>query len=106
MGSISGNEVSSSPFFHCSVLNLENVTQVAQLYLNHPASAGEPPSILKGFSNVAVAPGQTSSVTINLSRYDLSIWDTMQQGWVRPKGSIGVTVGASSRDPRLQGQIP
>jgi len=80
--------------------------QAPQLYLNHPASTGEPPSILKGFSNVAVAPGQTTSVTINLSRYDLSIWDTVQQGWVRPKGKIGVKIGASSRDARLQGRIP
>ena len=69
-------------------------------------SAGEPPSILKGFGNVAVAPGQTTSVTIYLSRYDVSIWDTVQQGWVKPKGKIGVTIGASSRDARLHGQIP
>ena len=74
--------------------------------MKHPASAGEPPSILKGFDNVAVAPGQTTSVTIHLSRYDVSIWDTVQQGWVKPKGKIGVTIGASSRDAKLHGQIP
>ena len=80
--------------------------QAPQLYLNHPASAGEPPSILKGFGNAVVSPGQTTKVTIQLSRYDLSIWDTVQQGWVKPKGEIGVTIGASSRDARLHGEIP
>ena len=80
--------------------------QTPQLYINHPTSAGEPPSILKGFSNVAVAPDQTTSVMIYLSRYDVSIWDTVQQGWVKPEGIIGVTIGASSRDARLHGQIP
>lgn len=70
-----------------------------------PASAGEPPSILKGFTNVGVSPGEETTVTLTLSRYDLSIWDTVAQGWKRPTGVIGITIGASSRDPRLHGQI-
>ena len=71
-----------------------------------PESAGEPPSILKGFTNVIVQPGETKLVTINLSRYDLSFWDTIAQGWRKPNGTIGVTIGASSRDGRLHGVIP
>ncbi|KAG6908117.1 hypothetical protein DXG01_006086 [Tephrocybe rancida] len=80
--------------------------EIPQLYLNMPASSGEPPSILKGFTNVEVSPGETKSVTINLSRYDLSIWDSVAQGWRKPAGTIKFTVGASSRDGRLHGQIP
>jgi hypothetical protein len=45
-------------------------------------------------------------VTITLSRYDLSIWDVVKQGWRKPTGQIGVTVGASSRDKRLTGVVP
>ena len=71
-----------------------------------PSSSGEPPSILKGFTNVEVDAGETASVEITLSRYDLSIWDTEAQGWRRPEGTIGVTVGASSRDRRLVGELP
>jgi len=37
-----------------------------------------------------------------LSRYDLSIWDVVAQGWRRLQETISVTVGASSRDKRLR----
>ena len=69
-------------------------------------SSGEPPSLLKGFTDVELAPGETKPVTIQLSRYDLSIWDTVTQGWRRPEGTIGLSIGASSRDIRLRGAIP
>ncbi len=69
-------------------------------------SSGEPPSLLKGFTDVELAPGEMKPVTIRLSRYDLSIWDTVAQGWRRPEGPIGLSVGASSRDIRLRGAIP
>ena len=70
------------------------------------ASSGEPPSLLKGFTDVELGPGETKQVTIRLSCYDLSIWDTVAQGWRRPEGTIGLSVGASSRDIRLRGTIP
>ncbi|KAN0079808.1 glycoside hydrolase family 3 protein [Tylopilus felleus] len=79
---------------------------VPQLYLHHPASAMEPPSILKGFTNVVLEPGQTAQASITLSRYDLSIWDVVRQGWAKPNGTITFSIGASSRDFRLSGAIP
>ncbi|KAJ7034682.1 glycoside hydrolase family 3 protein [Mycena alexandri] len=78
---------------------------VPQLYLHMPASAGEPPSLLKGFTNVEVLPQEQKKVSITLSRYDLSFWDTVAQGWRRPNGTIGVSIGTSSRDVRLSGNI-
>lgn len=84
----------------------DRTTKIPQLYLNMPASAGEPPAILKGFTNVEINPGATTTVTLTLSRYDLSIWDVVAQGWRKPSGVIGVTIGASSRDARLHGRIP
>ncbi|OAX34984.1 glycoside hydrolase family 3 protein [Rhizopogon vinicolor AM-OR11-026] len=80
--------------------------EVPQLYLHHSPSAGEPPSVLKGFTNVEVSPGQSASVSITLSRYDLSVWDVVRQGWAKPEGTITFSVGASSRDFRLNGTIP
>ncbi|KAF8890743.1 glycoside hydrolase superfamily [Infundibulicybe gibba] len=71
--------------------------EIPQLYLQMPASAGEPPSILKGFTDVHLSPGQKQTVSITLSRYALSIWDVVGQGWRKPEGSIGVVIGASSR---------
>lgn len=79
---------------------------IPQMYLNFPESAGEPPAVLKGFTNTEVAPGQTKAVTLALSRYDLSIWDVAKQGWRRPDGSIGVAIGRSSRDVKLRANIP
>lgn len=70
-----------------------------------PASAGEPPSLLKGFTDVEVLPQEQKKVSITLSRYDLSFWDTVAQGWRRPNGTIGVSIGTSSRDVRLSGNI-
>ncbi|KAH0833831.1 glycoside hydrolase family 3 protein [Lanmaoa asiatica] len=80
--------------------------EVPQLYIHHPASANEPPSILKGFTNIDLQPGQTGGATITLSRYDLSIWDVVRQGWAKPNGTISFSIGASSRDFRLNGTIP
>ena len=80
--------------------------QIPQLYVHHPASAGEPPSVLKGFTDIRLNKGQTKTVTLALSRYDLSIWDTVAQGWAKPSGTIKFSVGASSRDFRLSGTIP
>ena len=51
-------------------------------------------------------PGETKAVTITLSRYDLSIWDVVAQGWRKPEGEFTFSVGASSRDFRLTGTIP
>ncbi|EKM59357.1 glycoside hydrolase family 3 protein [Phanerochaete carnosa HHB-10118-sp] len=80
--------------------------EIPQLYIHHPASAGEPPSLLKGFTDIRLNQGETKTVTLTLSRYDLSIWDVVAQGWVKPQGRITFSVGASSRDFRLEGTIP
>ncbi|KAG1807782.1 glycoside hydrolase family 3 protein [Suillus subaureus] len=81
-------------------------TEIPQLYIHHPSSACGPPSVLKGFTNVEIGPYDTKPVSIILSRYDLSIWDAVAQGWRKPDGQISFSVGASSRDFRLWGVIP
>ncbi|THU83353.1 glycoside hydrolase family 3 protein [Dendrothele bispora CBS 962.96] len=84
--------------------------EIPQLYLAHPSSEGEPPLVLKGFTNVDdLEVGEGREVVIYLSRHDVSVWDTEDQGWRRPKGDladVGVVVGASSRDGRLRGHLP
>ncbi|KAF8260206.1 fibronectin type III-like domain-containing protein [Lactarius quietus] len=80
--------------------------EIPQVYMHLPVRAGEPPSVLRGFTDVDLQPGEAQRVTITLSRYDLSIWDVVSQSWVRPAGSYSLSVGASSRDFRLKGTIP
>jgi len=80
-------------------------TEIPQLYLHFPVSAGEPPSVLRGFSDVELQSGESQTVEITLSRYDLSVWDVVNQSWMRASGTYSVSVGASSRDFRLNGNI-
>ena len=56
--------------------------------------------------DVLLPPGESRTATITLSRYALSIWDVAAQGWRKPAGSFTFSVGASSRDFRLQGSVP
>jgi beta-glucosidase len=71
-------------------------SDVAQLYLDDPAAAGEPPRQLKGFQKVTLSPGQSTTVHFTLSGHDLSYWDDAANGWVVPDGQFGVYVGDSS----------
>lgn len=81
-------------------------TEIPQVYLHFPVNSGEPPSVLRGFTDVELQPGESQSVTLSLTRYDLSIWDVVGQSWVRANGTYSLSVGASSRDLRLNGTVP
>ena len=41
-------------------------TGIAQVYLHYPVRAGESPSVLRGFTDVELQPGEAQSVTITL----------------------------------------
>jgi beta-glucosidase len=71
-------------------------SDVAQLYLGDPATAGEPPRQLKGFQKVTLQPGQSTTVRFTLNGHDLSYWSDTANGWVVPDGQFGVYVGDSS----------
>ena len=81
-------------------------TEIPQVYVHFPAGSGEPPSLLKGFDTVYLEPGAVQSVYITISRYELSVWNVEAQGWQKPSGQFTLSVGASSRDFRLNGVIP
>ncbi|KAI0284190.1 hypothetical protein BC826DRAFT_919837, partial [Russula brevipes] len=54
-------------------------TKISQLYLHFPEQAGELPSVLRGFTEVDLQPGELETVSITLSRYDLLMWDVLSQ---------------------------
>ncbi|EIW74805.1 glycoside hydrolase family 3 protein [Coniophora puteana RWD-64-598 SS2] len=81
-------------------------TEIPQLYLHYPASAAEPPSVLRGFANVKLVPNQLKKVELTLSRYDLSVWDVVDQGWRKAEGVYTFSVGQSSRKFLLKGTLP
>ncbi|KAI0593086.1 glycoside hydrolase family 3 protein [Biscogniauxia sp. FL1348] len=60
---------------------------VAQAYVQLPADAGydSPVLQLRDFAKTAVlAPGESATVEISLTRKDLSVWDVVAQNWVLP----------------------
>jgi beta-glucosidase len=101
----SGNQVTVS----ATVTNTGTVagSDVAQLYLSDPSSAGEPPRQLKGFQKVTLKPGQSTTVHFSLNGEDLSYWNDAANGWVLPDGHFGVEVGDASAtaDLPLQGSF-
>lgn len=74
-----------------------------QAYLQFPEDAGyETPLIqLRDFEKTkTLTPNGTETVTLRLTRKDLSVWDTSIQDWVVPKvdGAYKVWVGQASDD--------
>jgi beta-glucosidase len=79
--------------------------ETPQLYMEHPAAAGEPPKQLRGFQKIALAAGEARSVNFRLAARDFSIWDVKTHDWKASAGTFGVHIGASSEDIRASGQI-
>ncbi|KAK1068529.1 beta-glucosidase [Friedmanniomyces endolithicus] len=80
--------------------------EVAQLYL--ALGNGEPVRQLRGFNKTMIEAGASADVSFTVRQRDLSIWDVSSQSWVdvRTLGTaVGVSVGASSRDLRLNGTM-
>lgn len=71
-------------------------SDVAQLYLGDPASAGEPARQLEGFRKVTLRPGQSARVSFTLTPRQLSWWSDSANGWTESTGSYRVYVGDSS----------
>ena len=70
-----------------------------------PASAGEPPLVLRGFQKLHIAAGSSAKATFMLVAGDMSVWDATKHDWTAVSGKFGVSVGASSRDIRLTGSV-
>lgn len=123
----SGLKISASGAGVTVVVTIRNAgavpgTEIPQLYLAFPVNAGEPPKVLRGFDEVFLQAGTSSSVTFSLNQRDLrlvldskrwmvpsnadhidSIWDVPSQSWVRPSGTFTAYVGSAHSDIRLQG---
>jgi beta-glucosidase len=76
--------------------------EVAQLYLECPPDALEPPLQLKGFEKTMLKPGESKTLTFALDKDSLSSWDETIHGWRLYPGSYAVHVGSSSQDLRLK----
>jgi beta-glucosidase len=59
---------------------------------------------LAGFQRVHLAPGETKTVSIDLSTDQLKMLDRDMQ-WVVEPGAFRIMVGSSSKDIRLRGEL-
>ena len=70
--------------------------EVAQLYISL-GGPYDPLLQLRGFERLSIQPGQTATFHVDITRRDLSNWDTTSQNWVISNYTKMVFVGSSSR---------
>jgi beta-glucosidase len=83
--------------------------EVPQVYLSAPADvpAGVqfPVRALAAFDRVSIPAGQSKTVTLHVLARQLQYWSTAAGKWVTASGQRTVSVGASSRDLRLETRL-
>lgn len=80
--------------------------EVAQVYVSDKESSlPRPIKELKGFSKTMLKAGETKTVTLALDREALGFYDDREMHWVAEKGAFVVSVGASSADVKLTGDV-
>jgi beta-glucosidase len=77
--------------------------EIAEVYATLPLAAGEPFQRLVAFKKIALEPGESKSVTLDLDPHYLSIFNEDKNGWELVAGEYTVEVGGSSRDLPLRG---
>ena len=60
---------------------------------------------LKGFTKIALEPGEEKTVSFTLDSRAVAYWETRIGGWFVESGPVVVEVGSSSRDLRLSGTV-
>ncbi|MFD9571682.1 beta-glucosidase [Streptomyces sp. NPDC059982] len=81
-------------------------TEVAQVYVGPSAElrAEQPARALAGYRRLALAPGESQRVTLDVDARTLSSWDPGRQAWVPGSGLREVFAGRSSRELPLRGK--
>jgi beta-glucosidase len=101
---VKGLAVSPSPDGGATVdVSVKNIgaragSEVAQVYLSFPKSAGEPPRQLKAFGKIMLEPGGEQVLHLKLDPDAFEYWDQQHHHWTTPSGAYQVSVGTSSRE--------
>ena len=91
----------------CTVKNTgdRDGQEIVQLYIRDMvASIAQAPILLKAFERVELKKGESKTVTFNLGKQELSIYNAALEEVVEP-GDFKVMVGAASNDIRLEGMF-
>ena len=89
-----------------TITNTGNRTgdEVAQLYISLGGEY-DPPKVLRGFERLSIQPGQSATFFADITRRDISNWDTATQNWVVRNTTKTAYVGASFRKLPLSGKL-
>jgi beta-glucosidase len=83
--------------------------EVPQVYLGAPSVIPDgvqfPVRALVGFDRVHLAAGEAKTVTLHVAPRQLQYWSTKEGKWVTATGKRILSVGASSRDLRVEQSI-
>jgi len=80
--------------------------EVVQMYVKRVHSAVERPiKELRGFERVTLRPNETRTVRLRMKGTDLTYWDAARHSFVVEPGAVGIMVGSSSADARLEKTI-
>ncbi len=79
--------------------------EIAEVYAALPASAGEPPKRLVGWSKVRLNPGESREVSVSVDPKYLSIFDEAADGWKLLRGEYSFMVGGSSQALPLRERV-
>ncbi len=80
--------------------------EVVQVYVHDvDASVIRPIKELKAFTKVALASGETKTITLTLDRTAFAYWDDSRHAWVAEAGEFEVLVGSSSQDIRKKATL-
>ena len=96
---------------HVAIKNTGNVEsdEVPQVYLGAPSEIPTgvqfPVRALAGFDRIHLAAGEAKNVTLHIPLRQLQYWSTASGKWVTAIGKRTVSVGASSRDLRVEQSI-
>ena len=91
----------------CTVKNTgdRDGQEIVQLYIRDMvASIAQAPILLKSFERVELKKGESKTVTFNLGKQELSMYNAQLEEVVEP-GDFKVMIGASSDDIRLEGMF-
>ena len=79
--------------------------EIAEVYASLPASTGEPPKRLVGWSKVWLKQGESKEVSVEIDKKFLSVFNVQQNAWQLVPGDYNVMVGGSSQSLPLKQSV-